>query len=99
MQNKKYPAQTWDTSNQTNRRKEEDFPKHHYFTRTKGTAKLGLPGADKGQIKVGMNNWTLLRLSAAGSRWRPTGRSWRAVAVPAGDGTMRQLQTLVTLAK
>lgn len=68
MKNKKYPAQTWDTSNQTNRRKEEDFPKHHYFTRMKGTAKLGVSGADKGQIKVGTNNWTLLCLWAAGSR-------------------------------
>lgn len=28
----------------------------------KGTAKLGLSGADKGQIKVGMNNWTLLQV-------------------------------------
>lgn len=65
MQNKKYPAQTWDTSNHTDRRKEgEGFPKHHYFTRTKGTAELRFSGADNEQIKVGINNWILLSLSS-----------------------------------
>lgn len=65
MQNKKYPAQTWDTSNHTDRRKEgEGFPKQHYFTRTKGTAELRFSGADNEQIKVGINNWILLSLSS-----------------------------------
>lgn len=100
MQNKKYPVQIWDTSNQTDRRKRR-LPQTPLFSPgTKGRAKLGLSGADKGQIKVGINNWTLLHPWAVGNRQRPAARSWRAVAAPAGGRTTRQLlQTLVTLAK
>lgn len=56
MQNKKYPVQTWDTSNQTDRRKEgEDFPKHHYFYQDEGHSQAGTfrcrQGADQSGYK------------------------------------------------
>lgn len=57
MQNKKYPAQTWDTSNLTNRRKGKASPNTII-----SPGRRAQPSWDfQGQIKVGMNNWTLLR--------------------------------------
>lgn len=56
MQNNKHHlSHTWDTSDETDRlKKGEDFPKHHHFTRRKGTAEWGFSGVDKRQIKVGI---------------------------------------------